>query len=359
MGCSWKEALPLFLSQNESLFLEGSLGILMPMFKPIRTREQNMFETHIEDLVRADHPYRKLLCLINFKWLCKPLRKLFCEELGRKGYHIESGFAALVLQWMEDLSDRELERFLQENNAGKLFCGFSLLEKTPDHSYFSSLRGKIGTHRLAKLFNQVNIQLKQQGFISEVFSFVDASQIISKVSLWEDRDKAIKKGLEKFNNATAKKVAVDRQARIGCKGKEKFWYGYKRNVAVCMKLGLITKVAVTPANVSDGKALKHICPKEGMVFADKGYCSKEAALIMEQNGCVNRAILKNNMKDKDFKRDKRISKRRMPFERIFSQQCKRARYKGLAKNQFQAFMQALAHNFKRLIVVQDTLIQRI
>ena len=102
-----------------------------------------MFETHVEDLVRPDHPYRKLLQIVDFKRLCKSLRSLFCEDRGRKGYHIESGFAALVLQWMEDLSDRELERFLQENTAGKLFCGFSLLEKTPDHTYFSALRKKI------------------------------------------------------------------------------------------------------------------------------------------------------------------------------------------------------------------------
>jgi len=65
--------------------------------------------------------------------------------------------------------------------------------------------------------------------------------------------------LDKFNNDTAKKVATDPQARIGCKGKEKFWYGYKRNVSVCMKLGFITKIAVTPANMSVGKALRHIC----------------------------------------------------------------------------------------------------
>lgn len=316
-----------------------------------------MFETHIEDLVRPDHPYRKLLSLVDFKRLCKPLRELFCEDRGRKGYHIESGFAALVLQWMENLSDRELERFLQENSAGKLFCGFSLLEKTPDHSYFCCLRLRIGTNRLAKLFNKFNKELKKQGFISEVFSFVDASQIISKVSLWDERDKAIKKGLDKFNNETAKKVATDPQARIGCKGKEKFWYGYKRNVSVCMKLGFITKVAVTPANMPDGKALRHICPKESMVFADKGYCGKEAFNIMQKNGCVSNAILRNNMKGKDFKKDGWISKRRMPFERVFSKQCKRARYRGIAKNQFQGVMQAFVHNLKRLIVVKDTLIQ--
>ena len=341
MGCSWGRGFAPSPITDQFFILEGIFAILLLMFKSIHQRGQDMFKTHIEDLVRPDHPYRKLLHIVDFKRLCKPLRPLFCENRGRKGYPIESGFAALVLQWMEDLSDRELERFLEENNAGKLFCGFSLLEKTPDHSYFSTLRKKIGTHRLSKLFNKFNAQLKREGFIAEVFSFVDASQIISKVSLWSDRDKAIEKGLEKFNNKTAKKVAVDAQARIGCKGKEKFWYGYKRNVSVCMKLGLITKVAVTPANVSDDKALRHICPRESMVFADKGYCGKEVIRLMLKRGCVSKVILKNNMKGKDFKRDGWISKRRMPFERVFSKQCKRARYRGIVKNQFQAFMPGL------------------
>jgi IS5 family transposase len=317
-----------------------------------------MFETHVEDLVRADHPYRKLLNAIDFKKLCKPLHALFHETLGRKAYNIESGFAALVLQWMEDLSDRELERFLQENNAGKLFCGFSLLEKTPDHSYFSVLRDKIGTKKLSNLFEAVNEQLRAQGLISDIFHFVDASRIISKMSIWSERDKAIAAGLEKFNNVTASKVAVDPQARFGCKGKENYWYGYKRNVAACMKFGFITKVALTPANVTDSEALKHICPKQGAVYADKGYCDQIAKQTMKINGCENRAILKNNMKEKDFKRDGRISQMRMPFERIFSKQSKRARYRGICKNQFQGFMQALAFNFKRLIAIQDVLVSQ-
>lgn len=326
------------------------------MFKTIRNKVQNMFETHIEELVRKDHPYRKLLEAINFKKFCKPLQSLFHETLGRKGYNIESGFAALVLQWMEDLSDRELERFLQENTAGKFFCGFSLLEKTPDHSYFSVLRDKIGTKRLASLFEEVNKQLRSKGLISDIFHFVDASQIISKISLWNERDKAIEAGLEKFNNATAPKVATDPQARIGCKGNENYWYGYKRNVAVCMKFGFISKVAITPANLTDSQALKHICPKQGIVYADKGYCDQNAQKTMQINGCENRAILKNNMKNKDFERDAKISKKRMPFERVFSKQSKKARYRGIAKNQFQGFMQALVFNFKRLISLQEVLV---
>jgi transposase, IS5 family len=328
------------------------------MFKMIRNKVQDMFETHVEELVRSDHPYRKLLAAIDFKKLCKPLKALFHETLGRKGYHVESGFAALVLQWMEDLSDRELERFLQENNAGKLFCGFSLLEKTPDHSYFSVLRSKIGTKRLGALFEAVNKQLRSQGLISDIFNFVDASQIISKINLWGERDKAIEAGLEKFNNITASKVATDPQARIGCKGNKNYWYGYKRNVAVCMKFGFISKVAITPANVTDGQALKHVCPKQGVTYADKAYCDQTAQNIMKINGCESRAILKDNMKKKDFIRDSEISKKRMPFERVFSKQSKRARYKGICKNQFQGFMQALVFNFKRLISLNDLVVQQ-
>ena len=237
-----------------------------------------MFETHVDELVRQDHPYRKLLKAIDFKKVCQPLRLLFHEERGRKGYHIESGFAALVLQWMEDISDRELERFLQENNAGKFFCGFSLLEKTPDHSYFSVLRTKIGTKRLAHLFREVNRQIKAKGLIANFFNFVDASQIVSKVNLWEERDRAIEKKLERFNNMTAKAVGSDPQARIGCKGKEKFWYGYKRNVSVCMKFGFITKVAATKANVTDSKALKYVYPDGGVVYCDKGAALKKEVI---------------------------------------------------------------------------------
>ena len=45
------------------------------MFKKIRDKDQDMFETHVNDLVKKDHPYRKLLQIVDFKILCKPLRK--------------------------------------------------------------------------------------------------------------------------------------------------------------------------------------------------------------------------------------------------------------------------------------------
>ena len=49
-------------------------------------------------------------------------------------------------------------------------------------------------------------------------------RLLSKTNLWKERDKAVEKGLNIFNNKTAKKVAADKQVRVGCKGKSQFWY---------------------------------------------------------------------------------------------------------------------------------------
>lgn len=56
--------------------------------------------------------------------------------------------------------------------------------------------------------------------MNEVFSVVDASHLIAKANLWKERDEAIKAKVEKLNNETLPKVAVDKQARIGCKEKK-------------------------------------------------------------------------------------------------------------------------------------------
>ena len=107
---------------------------------------------------------------------------------------------------MEDLSDRELERFIQENTAAKWFCGFGLADNTPDYSVFSKVRKRLGTKISSKIFSDLRDQLRKNGLISEVFSFVDASHLISKASLWKERDEAIKKKYEKLNNESLPKV---------------------------------------------------------------------------------------------------------------------------------------------------------
>ena len=65
---------------------------------------------------------------------------------------------------------------------------------------------------------------------------------------------------EKLNNETIPEVAYDQQAKIGCKGGSKFWYGYKKHVIIDIQSGLINKVAVTPANITDAREIAHVLP---------------------------------------------------------------------------------------------------
>ena len=97
-----------------------------------------------------------------------------------------------------------------------------------------------------------------------------------------------------MNNRNLKQYSSDPDARFGVKGKNDIWLGYKRHVGVDTHQGIITKVAVTPANVHDGKALKHVAPKQGAVLADKIYSDGPAQKEIKRRGLHSMAIKKNN-----------------------------------------------------------------
>lgn len=305
---------------------------------------------NLDDLVPVDHVYRKFIKLWSFESVEKQLSSLV-KDNQYTGFGIIRLFKCLLLQFMEDLSDRELARMLQENTSAKWFCCFSLSEATPDYSLFSKVRSKIGTNRLSLIFTELRNQLKSQGLMSETFTFVDASHLISKANLWEERDKAIAAKYESLNNESLPKVAFDKQAKIGCKGKNKYWYGYKMHASVAMESGLINKVAITPANITDAHGLALVAPSSGAVYADKGYCTKPCQLTAQAKNLHLAAIKNNNMKTKNKDLDRWYSTIRAPYERVFSQCNKRTRYIGVAKNQFAGFMYALCFNLKRLVVL--------
>jgi transposase len=325
------------------------------------TKQKELFETDIERLVKEDHALRKLLKAVDFEELSRPLKSLW-SHTGRGGYSPSQVLRMLTLQFMDDLSDRMLEKHLEENNAAKYFCGFMLLEETPDFSNFSRMRERIGLKKLADIFNRVRDSMKKAGVIREVFTFVDASSLKSRVDTWAARDKVLEDVAKSqddnqdppsLNNTNMEQYSSDPDARFGCKGNKKYWIGYKRNVSVDMTFGMINKVSVTFANVTDQKAVADVLPNQGMVFGDKSYCLKEAQTAMKQHNCHSGAILKNNMKCKDFKKDAWLTSVRMPFEGTFATLPKLTRFRGIYKNKFLGFFQALGFNLKRWIKITD------
>lgn len=304
----------------------------------------------LNKIVKEGHPLRKVNEIVSFGVIAEGFGELFKEE-GRKGFGVEIGIRSLFVQFYYDLSDRQMEERLRYDMGFRWFCAFKIDEETPDHSYFCRMRKVLGTERIARIFRQINEKAKNRGILRQVFSFVDSSAIKVKETTWEERDKAIKEGEEALNNKNVENYSADKDARFGCKGKDKFWFGYKKHANVDMGSGMIKDIAVTPANITDQEGLKHICPEEGMVVADKQYCCKKAQRIMKANKCHSAAILKNNMLGKNKDKDKWFTKLRAPFEGVFSRLKHRARYRGVTKVQLQVFLEAIVFNVKRLIVL--------
>ena len=313
----------------------------------------NFEDLMLDKVIKSDHLLYKIKQVINLKSMVYRIKEVKTTEVGRKGFGLEVALGCIFLQFLYDLSDRELEERLRYDMAMRWFLGLGVTEETPDHTFACRSRKAIGTKKIGQIFNHINKKCEEAGIIRNVFHFADATSIISKETTWKERDKAIAAGENTFNNTNASKYGADKDARFGCKGKEKFWYGHKKTICADMGSGLITKTAVTSADIPDQDAFCHVCPKEGMVFADKAYCLKAARIEMLANGCHSGAILKNNMIGKNKDKDRWISSVRAPFEGIFSKQEKRARYRGTAKVQLQAFMDSIVHNLKRLVVINQ------
>lgn len=312
--------------------------------KILLTTEEELFNTIID----SEHPFRRLNAILDFPALVEPMRAAY-STLGTHGIDVERGVKALLIQFWENYSDREMEKAVRENLAVRWFSGFGLTEQTPDYSYFSKLRSRLGTKCVANLFKEVNAALESRGLFGNVFTFIDASTIISKTALWEERDRAIRDGAEKLNNTNVEKYAADTDARWGAKSKKNIWFGHKRHTAVDMRHGLVKKVAVTAANVPDFKAVESVAPKEGAVFMDKIYDTKNTDRRLHARGIHTATIRKNNNPLKNRDLDRWHSRIRMPFEGTFSKMNKRARYRGHTKVTMQCFFEAISYNIKKAV----------
>jgi len=321
--------------------------------KLLGEQQMNFFWNYdLEQLVSAEHKLRKIAKIVSFSEIAKKFSDLE-SDAGRKGYGVEVGIKCLFLQFFYDLSDREAEEDLRDNNAFKWFVGFKLDEETPDHSYFCRFRKTLGEEKTASIFKMIVEQSKAIGILKNLFTFVDATVIKVKETTWEERDKAIKQGEEALNNSNIENYSADKDARFGCKGKKKFFFGYKSNASVDTQSGLIKDTIVTPGNTPDSKAFKDICPEDSVILADKGYATKEVEAIIEEKNCHSFVIKKNNMKNKNKDKDRWITGLRSAYERVFGTFSKKTKYRGISKVSIQNFWECIVFNIKRLVVLNS------
>jgi IS5 family transposase len=281
--------------------------------------------------------------LIDWDRIADILAQVHSSAKGELAWPPLAMFKALLLSVWYDLSDVKLSEALDDRASFRSFCGFSRTEATPERTAFVRFRKALIAHKLDRLlFTTVTAQLKAKAITVKTGTLVDAT-IITSASQGDDDARWVKhKG----------KPAV---------------HGFKAHVGADADTALVEEIAITPANINDGRAGPDALPSDpGEVFADSAYRGSHFRDAVVAKGGVPRIIATGMwgrdeqatlQKLKDWNQP--IHRIRGRIEKIFgtwkrSYGLRRMRWRGIAKAAVQIHLTAIAYNLKRTLnIVQQ------
>lgn len=285
----------------------------------------------------------EISALVGWEPVSRLLEQLYPATKGEPAWPPLAMFRAMLLAVWYDLSDVKLAEALDDRASFRRFCGFSGTEAAPERTAFVRFRRQLVGHSLDRaLFDAVTAQLTAKAITVKAGTIVDAT-IIASAS--ED----------------------DRDGRwVKHRGKRAM-HGFKAHVACDADTALVEKIAVTPANVNDGRAGPEALPDDpGEVFADSAYRGPHFGGAVRTKGGTPRVVL-NAMWGRDEQEtlgrlrdwNRPIHRVRGRIEKIFgtwkrSYGLRRMRWRGLLKATAQVHLTAIAYNLKRTVNILPT-----
>jgi IS5 family transposase len=245
-------------------------------------------------------------------------------------------FKAMLLAMWYDLSDVKLAEALDDRGSFRRYCGFSTNEATPERTAFVRFRKALIAQGLDKaLFDEIAAQLKTKAIRVKTGTLVDATIIASASE--EDGE--------------ARWVKHKGRAAV---------HGFKAHVGADADTAMVEEIAITPANVNDGKAGPQALPDEpGEVFADSAYRGKTFREAVRAKGGSLRVAVTAMWGRDEAETLARLEAWNQPIhrirgriEKIFgtwkrSYGLRRMRWRGLAKASLQIRFTAIVYNIKR------------
>lgn len=334
-----------------------------------RKHEQLFFFDMIYDkLIPADHFLRKLHSIINWDRIETHLTKLHTSAKGRPAYNPLMMVKTLLLQFLYDLSDRQLEEHVNDRISFRYFLGIDPTDKIPDHTNYCRFRDSLGEETIAALFNDVVEQSRAKGFVKDRLCIVDATHVRARVDTF-------RMTTTKSNDASGEPPSqVDPDATHGYKSPQKPFFGYKVGIGVDNDSAIVTQVTATTGKDHDSTHFSAVADSHARaVTADKGYDTPEnfqllndhhqtAAIIVKHRKGKHRGHIKACYPNKTAYQKYYYFKRFRPaVEKVFATAKQwyglaRARYWGLAKMKIQALMTMMAINLKRMVTLETCLL---
>lgn len=348
----------------------------------VNTRDQSFFGNYIYDQVVPENHFLRLLNqLIDWDRFTERLIELYRGggEYGRPPFNPTQLLKMCLLAFFYNLSDRQVEVYVNENLPAKYFVGLGLDQKAPDHSTLTVFRNRLIKQGDLVVFEELLAEIVQIALTSGIQ--FGSLQVIDSVHSEANVNTAKDHGRKEDG-----KGPRDPDAKWGVKGSQKakdqngqevvqvkHFFGYKGHVSMNAESNIITSLEVTSGEVYDGHHFRSLVDQDraqnipsDTYSADKGYDDLNNHLHLQQLNFKSAICLKAiRTKKKDANKEvwlemiqspayKAGRKERYKIERKFGEAKQghglgRCRYIGLLRFGVQAYFTAIVLNLKRIV----------
>lgn len=280
----------------------------------VETGRDSFYGDFLYDVViPEDHFLRKLRQVIDWERFTHKLIKLYKGEglVGRPPFDPAQILRVELIAYLYNLSEREVERYINDCLSAKYFVGLAVDEKAPDHSTLTKFRERLMQRGKLKIFEEMLAEIVQmaveKGINFGSIQIVDSVHSAANVNTEKDHHRQ-KKG----------KGPRDPDAKWGVKHKRKvkteqgktetqieYFHGYKAHVSMNAENGLITSLEVTSGEAYDGhyfcSLVEHDLEQKlpvDIYTADRGYDDGNNHYYLEVKGLHSAIRLKKYRTEK-------------------------------------------------------------
>lgn len=279
---------------------------------------------------------------------------------GRPPYPVVLMVKMLVLKQLQGLSDDQLEFQVLDRMTYQRFLGVESARRIPDAKTFWAFQQtllKVGG--ADAIFEAVQVQLAQAGFLARNGQLIDASILRAPVQHFTKAEKqTLDRGEVPEDWSPAKRAQKDVDARW-TKKHGKSYFGYKAHVNTDAKHKLVRTCAVTDAAVHDTNHFEDLLDPYNTsreVSADKGYVDAQREARLTQDGWRIRVQRKakrgKRLSECQKARNTSIARVRARVEHVFAglhhMGAQVVRTIGKARAEFQIKTKLAVYNLRRL-----------
>lgn len=336
-----------------------------------------------EQVIPKDHFLLRLKQVVPWQRFTYKLVKYYRgrAKLGRPPYDPAVMLKMLLLSFLYNVSERQVEDLCNLYLPAKCFLGLGVDEKPPDHSTLTAFKKRILDNgkltAFEKLLHDIISLALEKGIVFGAVQIVDSTHSVADVNVRKDERRQSKGQPPRDGSA---RWGVKRSYKVkNSKGqqqeKKEYFYGYKAHASLNAHNGLITSLVHTAGNAPDGKQLPRLLRKDveqglpvEIVTADRGYDDSDNHCLLWDQG-IHSALCLNDYRTQKKDASKAVwlqlqeteeyqqgLKERYKIEPKFGEAKKqhglsRCRYVGLLRYAIQGFLTAIALNLKRIVLL--------